>query len=163
MADGSSEERRLSRGRRVGRRVGQVVYYALVGAFATAATWQVTQQIFFPKAPDVPVTVSTCEGGIRVLLDGIDAAKQAAARHDGDGDEEAALNRFRRAISPVWAQRDAIGAMCPRAEHKALLDAIDRLRYSEEHGVRKQAAELAALRRRVGDMAAEVVPQPPAE
>lgn len=163
MAEGSSDERRQSRGRRIGRRGGQVVYYALVGAFAVTATWQITQQIFLPKAPDVPVTVSTCEEGIEVLLGGIEAAKSAADRHEGDGDEEAALNRFRRAISPVWAQRDAIGAMCQRAEHKRLLDAIDRLRYSEEHGVRKQAAELAALRRRVGDMAAEVLHQPPVE
>ncbi len=151
------------RARRVGRRVGQVVYYAVVGAFVVAATWQVTEQVFFPTPPTLTHAIRSCEEGLETLLSGIEAAKRAAATEDGHQHEEAALERFRDVISPIWAQRDAIGEQCRAPEHKRLLDALDRLRYSEEHGVRKQAAELTALRRRVEGMAAEVLGRPPAQ
>ena len=61
----------------------------------------------------------------------------------------AALLRYRAAIAPSWRHRDAVEQMCRSTEHDGLLDAIERLRYSEEHGVRSRATELTALRRRV--------------
>jgi hypothetical protein len=153
------EPRPLSRARRIGRRVGQAVYYSVVVGISVSVTWQITQQVFYPAVPETPRQWSTCEAGLKELLGGIEKAKRAADRQDGDMDEEAALNRFRIAISPSWAHRDVVGSLCQAPAHKRLLDAMDRLRYSEEHGVRKQAAELTALRRRVGEMAAEVLPQ----
>jgi hypothetical protein len=164
MSDDQAEEeaaepRPLSPGRRIGRRAGQVVYYLVVVSISVAATWQITQQVYYPTAPQASPSWSSCEAGLKDLLGGIEAAKQAADRHDADMNDEAALVRFRAAISPSWAHRDAVGTLCQAPEHKRLLDAMDRLRYSEEHGVRKQAAELTALRRRVGQMAAEVIPQ----
>lgn len=159
MGEDGPQTHRLSRRRLIGRRVGQAVYYVTVVAIAVAVTWQITQQVFFPVAPDAQTRVTSCEQGLRALLDGLEEAKLAAYRQDGDFDEEAALDRFRLAISPSWAQRDVIGDICQSPKQKRLLDAMDRLRYSEEHGVRKQAAELTALRRRVGEMAAEVLPR----
>lgn len=151
---------RLSRNQLIGRRVGQVVYYAAVGAFAFTATWQVTQQIFYPEQRPGAAADVSCEQGLSKLLEGIEEAKREAAKQVHDSDHEAALNRFRTAITASWVDREAIGNKCRSREHKRLLDALDRLRYSEEHGVRKQAAELTALRRRVSEMAREVLGTP---
>ncbi len=40
------------------------------------------------------------------------------------------------------------------------LDAIERLRYSEEHSVRHQAVELTALRRKVKELVGTPAPAP---
>jgi hypothetical protein len=163
MSDDAESTQPRSRAQNIGRRIGQAVYYLAVGAFASTATWQITQQIFYPDPPAKSASTTSCEAGLRRLLSGIEAAKDAASRQDElrqpdeTLDPEAALNRFRAAITPTWADRDAIGDRCTAPEHKRLLDALDRLRYSEEHGVRKQAAELTALRLRVSKMAAEVL------
>jgi hypothetical protein len=64
--------------------------------------------------------------------------------------EDAALADFRRALSPEWDDRDHIEDLCrPSPSSMAALDALERLRYAEEHAVRREAAELAPLRRRV--------------
>jgi hypothetical protein len=147
--------------RRLGRRAGQVVYYVVVGAFAFTSTWQTTRQVFFPDTPAAGTGPTTCEDGVRSLQTGIEAATRAANRPKGDEDEEAALLRFRSAISSTWAHREAIGELCQDNDHQRLLDALDRLRYSEEHGVRKQATELSALRLEVAKLAVEVLGRPP--
>ncbi len=158
MSEANSHENTPTRrGRRIGRRVGQGVYYSVVLFICVSVTWQITQQVFFPDAALAAADSISCEQGLSQLLAGIEDAKRAADRQVGDADEEAALNRFRAAISATWVGRDSLADKCQAPEHKRLLDAMDRLRYSEEHGVRKQAAELAALRWRVGQMAAEVL------
>jgi hypothetical protein len=158
----------LSRGRLVGRRIGQVLHWSVVVGIATAATLQLSKQVFFPDPPAAPSPFESCEDGLRGLFDAIHDASLAAEGHDRDPDDEAALERFRAAIQPAWSHRDAVEGLCRGSGHEALLDALERLRYSEEHGVRHQAAELTALRRRVSSMVAASLrprnmPAPPLE
>ncbi len=49
--------------------------------------------------------------------------------------------------------RDTVASLC-RSEptYQATLEAIERLRYSEEHSVRHQAVELTALRHQVKEL-----------
>ena len=135
-------------GARTGRRAAQVFYFGFVGLFAVAAVVQITHQVFFASSlPGSPFR--TCEAGLHALYDAIERGR-AAAEHGPDDDEEAALRRYREAVLPEWRHRDEIGKLCGAdPSHVTLLDAIERLRYSEEHGVRHQAVELAALRRKV--------------
>ncbi|MBM4376460.1 MAG: hypothetical protein FJ095_15370 [Deltaproteobacteria bacterium] len=139
-------------GSRIGRRVGQVAYFGFVGFFALAAVVQITRHVFFPE-PDGPVPFATCSDGLSALYQAVERGRQAAEHGANDDDEEAALLRYRSAVLPDWRYRDSIARLCdanPKAI--AVLDAIERLRYSEEHGVRHQAVELTALRRKVKDL-----------
>jgi hypothetical protein len=66
------------------------------------------------------------------------------------------LLRYRAAVGPSWRHRDGVLEMCgSSAEARRLLDALERLRYSEEHAVRHQATELTALRQRVRRLMAQ--------
>jgi len=81
------------------------------------------------------------------LMKAVDRARLAAAGTEG---EDAALARFRSALEPEWSHRDGVASRCKgAAADEATLDAIERLRYAEEHAVRREAGELAPLRRRV--------------
>ena len=78
------------------------------------------------------------------------AARLPRDSSDEAPSEEAALRRYRQAVGPVWRHRDSVARQCRSdPELSRALDAIERLRYSEEHNVRSQAAELGPLRRRV--------------
>jgi hypothetical protein len=141
-------EKPEGRNARRGRRVAQVVYFAFAGFFAAASVVQITQQVFFaseePRSP-----FASCHAGLSALYDAVERGR-VAAEHGPDEDEETALRRYREAVLPEWRHRDAVAALCGTdPKLVTLLDAIERLRYSEEHGVRHQAVELAALRRRV--------------
>ncbi len=137
---------------RRGRRIAQFAYYAAMAAIAVASTTQITRQVFFPPAPSDPYPFDGCRGGLAALYQAIEAGR-TAAEHGDDADEEAALVRYRDAVAPVWRYRDAVAASCRADEREiAALDAIERLRYSEEHSVRHQAVELTALRRHVREL-----------
>lgn len=135
--------------------MGWVLYGALALFVIATPVVQVTRQVFFAPAPR-GTGFATCQAGIAALYDAIERGR-VAAEHGDDDDEEAALLRYREAVAPDWAHRDAIAETC-RGEPRALtvLDAIERLRYSEEHSVRHQAVELTALRRRVKALVATV-------
>ena len=122
---------------------------------ATASAVQVTRQVFFDPCPGglscpgsaTAVSFKTCRDGLLALHTAVERARQAAAGTDG---EDAALARFRTALTPEWGFRDDVAAACRgKAEDEGALDAIERLRYAEEHAVRREAGELAPLRRRV--------------
>jgi hypothetical protein len=136
----------------LGRRIGQTVYYGLVFVVAATATLQVAREAFLgEEQPAVPF--ATCREGLRELYAAVDRGRKAA-RYPADSEapwsEEAALQRYREAVRPTWRHRDGVATMCQDApELRAALDAIERLRYAEEHNVRSQAAELGPLRRRV--------------
>lgn len=133
-------------------RVAQVAYFGFVGLFALAAVVQITRHVFFSE-PDGPMPFATCRDGLSALYRAVERGRHAAEHGAKDDDEEAALLRYRTAVLPDWRYRDSIARLC-EAEPTAiaLLDAIERLRYSEEHGVRHQAVELTALRRKVSDL-----------
>ena len=141
----------------VGRRAAQGLYYALVVSIAVAATYQLTQQIFFAHPAAQPASYASCDEGLRDLYAAIGRARRAAQGEGTDveaASDEAALLRYRAALAPSWQHRDAVAEMCRGRGRDALLDVIERLRYSEEHDVRHQAAELSTLRRRVHGMVA---------
>ncbi len=125
---------------------------------ASAAAVAVTLQVF--AAPPGP-RFGSCEDGIRALAGAIDRARAAAAASDGDEDD--AIARFRRALEPDWAGFDGVASSCrTKPENQRALDAIERLRYAEEHAVRREAGELAPLRRRVQAIV-DALPPPPAQ
>ncbi len=131
--------------RRRARRVAQAVYWAMVGLIGLACAVQITLQALFQPVAKPPYT--SCHEGLRKLHEAVARARQEGAGTDG---EDAALLRFRAALSPEWGYRDGIAALCRGAERdEGALDAIERLRYAEEHAVRREAGELAPLRRRV--------------
>jgi hypothetical protein len=153
---------RLSRRRLVGRRVARGLYYAVAAAVAAAATVQITQQVFFAASEASRPAPSSCAEGLTALYRAIEQGRAAADRAHPDESEEAPLERFREAVTPAWRQREAVARSCrDRSESRRLLDALERLRYSEEHGVRHQATELTALRRRVRKLMEQSFGEPP--
>ena len=141
--------------RRRGRLVASALFWALTVGLAVASAVQVTRQVFFDPCPGglscsgsaTAVSFKTCREGLLALHTAVERARQAAAGTDG---EDAALARFRTALTPEWGFRDDVAAACRgSAEDEGALDAIERLRYAEEHAVRREAGELAPLRRHV--------------
>jgi hypothetical protein len=106
---------------------------------------KLTRQVFFEPAAQPPYT--SCREGLLELHRAVDRARLAAAGTDGENE---ALARFRSALMPEWGYRDGVAAQCQgKKTEEGALDAIERLRYAEEHAVRREAGELAPLRRRV--------------
>jgi hypothetical protein len=145
----------LPSARRRGRRIAIGVFWAFTVAVATASAIQVTQQVLFDPCPGglscaggpTPVSFTNCREGLLALHGAVERARLAAAGTDG---EDAALARFRAGLTPEWGHRDDVAGACRgAAEDEGALDAIERLRYAEEHAVRREAGELAPLRRRV--------------
>ena len=139
-----------STGRARGRRIALTLYYAVVALVGGAIAVQVTQQVFFEPAAQPPY--ATCQQGLQALFSAVARAREAAA--GSEGGEDAALARFRSALEPEWTYRDGVASLCRRPAattggDTGTLDAIERLRYAEEHAVRREAGELAPLRRKV--------------
>jgi hypothetical protein len=98
-------------------------------------------------SPAGPSPYAGCHEGLVALVAAVDRARSAAPGIDG---EDAAIDRFRGALLPEWSHRDSIAKACGGAtDDQRALDAIERLRYAEEHAVRREAGDLAPLRRRV--------------
>jgi hypothetical protein len=131
--------------KRRGRRAANVAYYGTIAVVCLVAIVEITVQAF--RRSGEPSPYPTCRVALAALSSAIDRARAAAPGTDG---EEPALARFRAALEPEWKQRDGIAAQCQASEaDTAALDAIERLRYAEEHAVRREAGELAPLRRQV--------------
>jgi hypothetical protein len=128
-----------------GRRIAQALYYSIAALIIVTATGQILQQVFYLPALQPPY--ASCQEGLLALARGVERAREAAPGTDG---EEAALARFRSKLHPEWTYREGIAALCRgSAENERALDAIERLRYAEEHAARREAGDLAPLRRRV--------------
>lgn len=136
---------RLQRARKRGRRIAYAIYYAICGGVCIGGAVQITQQVLW--SPVRPSPYSGCHQGLIALAAAVDRARSAAPGTDG---EDGAIERFRGALQPEWTHRDAIAKTCGEAAaDQRALDAIERLRYAEEHAVRREAGDLAPLRRRV--------------
>lgn len=139
--------------RRRTRRIATIVFLSVVVAWVGTAAGQIAQQILFPTL--VPSPYATCAEGKLALAEAIGRARHEAEAEDVDAD--AALHRFRGALLPEWSYVTGVRQKCeqspsPGSDAKAelrSLDALERLRYAEEHAVRREAASLAALRRQV--------------
>ena len=140
-----------------GRRIAFGLYYIAAVFVAGVGSVQVFMQAFQRReAPELSIT--TCADGLARLKSAVDRARRVASGTDG---EDAALADFRKALAPEWDDRDHIEDLCrPQASSMAALDAIEQLRYAEEHAVRREAAELAPLRRRVQGIVPAETPRP---
>lgn len=149
--------------RRRGRRVAATVFYVLVVVFIVIPVTQLSMQLFASGKGGAPVD---CRSGIVELARAVETAR-AASEH-GEASPDAALARFRAALSPAWDGRDRVLAACRASGDPKLLDAFDtieRLRYAEENVVRRDARDLSPLRRRVRELMTGLLgaaPSPPA-
>jgi hypothetical protein len=144
MATGSQRPPKPVSPRKRGRTIAGAIYYGLIGAVCLAGTVQISMQVFQPPAP---APYASCRDGLRALVGAVERARGAAPGTDG---EDAALERFRAALEPEWGHFDGVAEKCKGGTNdEGALDAIERLRYAEEHAVRREAGDLAPLRRRV--------------
>jgi hypothetical protein len=136
---------RAEASRRLGRRIGLIVFGVLTSAFTLVCSAQIVKQVWFPE---LPAAEPACKPGIERLIGAVERARRAAAAENGD--ERAALARFRTMLSPEWQERASLEEACKddADTRQALRDVVE-LRYAEEHAVRYEAVALARLRRRV--------------
>lgn len=147
----------LDRAKKRGRRAAFTIFYVLAVGVSVGGSAQIFVQAFQRReAPGLGVT--SCADGLGKLTGAIERARKVASVTDG---EDAALADFRKALGPEWEDRDHIEDLCrSSAQSMAALDAIEQLRYAEEHAVRREAAELAPLRRRVQAIAPPATADP---
>lgn len=136
-----SVSRRVARYRRAALGLGLLG----IAAFVVMSVSQIVRQVFFP--PIRGEHGATC----RVELTRLYAALERATRA---GEEEAevskAISAFRQSLQPEWDDFGAARQACEGApETRRGLDALERLRYAEEHAVRLEASSLHVLRNRV--------------
>ena len=154
MADEAPVDDPHERAKKRGRRVAQAIYYSMVVIVIVGATTQITMQVF--KRVDSPP--ADCKRGLRALLRAVDGAKATAA--SGDVSPEQALAKFRAALSPAWDDRDRIHKACTEARDARLeeaWDTVERLRYAEENVIRRDARDLAPLRRKVQEVETKIL------
>ena len=142
--DTLSGEDRLASVRQTGRTIGIAVFGTLMSAFTAVCSIQICLQVWSPRVE--PLRVG-CSAGTLQLVEAIEAARVASA---DEAEEQAALAKFRGALSPAWTFRPALNGACA-GDSAAVrrLHAVDRLRYAEEHAVRYGAVDLAKRRQEV--------------
>jgi hypothetical protein len=128
----------------LGRTLGIGVYAFLVAGFTVVCSVQICLQVWAPHVEPAPFD---CSAGTLALVDAVDSARAAAA---DEPDEQAALAKFRGALAATWKYRPALTHSCAQSsEALRHLQAVDRLRYAEEHAVRYAAVDLAERRHEV--------------
>lgn len=137
-----------------------LLFLSFVSVWVVGATGPIVKVVLYPDA--TPPPWSSCREGQLALHDALARAVVAA---QGDDDADEALRRFRGALDPEWSELEGTRVLCSSVEsERRSLDALERLRYAEEHAVRREASSLAALRRQVasslGRSAGERVPHP---
>lgn len=139
--------------KRRARKIATLVFLTLVSAWVLGATSQIVRQAMFPAA--TPNPWGTCAQGMSGLHGALDRAR-SASEVEVESDPDRALARFRAALDPEWQSLQGVRATCTDPRQRRSLDALERLRYAEEHAVRREAASLAVLRRQV---ASDVAPR----
>ena len=151
-------ERKDREARRKGRRLVMIIYFSLVVLVIAVAGWQVTSQVFAQRAGSHSDDPIDCIEGIRSLMAAIDLARSTtSASHEQESD---AVHRFRSSLDDTaWKRRGDIQRACQGdPDRLRTLDAVLHLGYTEEHAVRRNAVELAAVRRRAVDMVRQHIP-----
>jgi hypothetical protein len=142
---------------RAGRRVALVLIWALAVALGLIPAASITFQVF---APEGGPKYASCTAGLAALSAAVDRARTTAA--SGEGAEDEALSRFRAALQPDWSGVDGVAMSCRgKPEDEGALDALERLRYAEEHAVRRESGDLAPLRREVRRKVPQAEASPP--
>jgi hypothetical protein len=116
---------------------------------AIASTYQVSRQVFVAEASsDRPF--ASCRAGLDALYGIIAEGRKVADEYAANAapGSEVSLEQFRHRVRATWRNRDAVSRDC-KGDSDAMraLRAIERLRYSEEHGVRFRATEIIPVRR----------------
>jgi hypothetical protein len=134
------------------RKVTRVVYgafVALTAIFVGGLIYEVAVQVFAGEAPKVEALAAECAQGVKALEAAVNRGI-AAGLGAPDVDVEDAVARYRGARDEEWNRLDAVTASCaaqPRGtEAMAALARLDR---QAEGVVRRQTAELRAVRREV--------------
>jgi hypothetical protein len=144
-----------SRARRLGRRIGIVVFALLVAVPTLLWTRQIMLAIFYAEPGARP---ESCRAGLVGLLKGVERARAAAEETTG---ERQSLERFRGALGPAWQGRSQLDSLCGRRpKDEGRLREIDALRYAEEHAVRYEATALAHQRQRARELEHELSLEP---
>jgi hypothetical protein len=133
--------RRVARYRRGALGVGLLA----IAAFVAYSVTQIVYQVFFPEIRDQ--NGASCRVELTRLYGALERATRA-------GEEEAevskAISAFRQSLRPEWDDFGAARHACEGTpETRRGLDALERLRYAEEHAVRLEASSLHVLRNRV--------------
>ena len=137
-----------SRGKKLGKRIGVVIFAVFVSVPTAVWTVQIMRAVWSPPPGPAP---KSCPAGVAGLLDALDRAK-AAVRQASEGERES-LQQFRASLLPEWESRGAVGAVCRgKRENEVLLREIDGLRYAEEHAIRYEASALAGQRLKVREL-----------
>jgi len=128
----------------LGRTLGIGVFSFIVAGFTIVCSVQICLQVWAPHVEPAPFD---CSAGTLALVEAVDAARAAAA---DEPDEQAALAKFRGALASTWKYRPALTRSCSQSsEALRHLQAVDRLRYAEEHAVRYAAVDLSERRHEV--------------
>lgn len=134
------------------RKVTRIVYGAFVAVtaiFVSGLIYEVAVQVFAGEAPKVEALAADCADGVKSLEAAVNRGI-AAGLGAADVDVDDAVARYRGARDQEWQKLDAIAAKCsaqPRGtEAMAALARLDR---QAEGVVRRQTAELRAVRREV--------------
>ncbi len=136
-----------ARSNRRARQIGAGVFLSFVVVWVLFASTQITLQIFWPDPTTAsPVPAPTCSETLATLHTSIQRGQTAA---ELDVDPATALGHYRAEVDPVWAAHASAKELCVSAADRRSLDALERLRYAEEHAVRREATSLAALRKQV--------------
>ena len=134
---------------RKGRRLAFALFYGFVIVFVAIPTAEISWQVLATHGTE-PID---CRTGLRSLAGAVDDARAASERVETSPED--ALARFRAALQPAWNDRDRVDLACKKDEKlSAAFDTIERLRYAEENSVRRDARDLAPLRRKVHDLLA---------
>lgn len=145
---------------KLGRRVAIGLLFTFLALFVVGVTFQLTQQVFFRGSPD-PTAFSSCREGTKALYK---AVTRASAEAQGETDVPKAIALFRAALAPDWDHVELVRSLCRASgdgSERASLDAVERLRYAEEHAVRREAASLEHLRKQVErDLGLQTVGEP---
>jgi len=126
-----------------GRRAALITYFGVAAVVSAIGGGQVIWQTFRP-APPGGTDFASCGDGLVRLAAAIDRARSAASL---EGGEDAALIAFRGALAPEWDSIERARVLCGEAG-AADVATLERLRYAEEHAIRREASDLAPLRRR---------------
>lgn len=134
------------------RKVTRAVYgafVALTAVFVGGLIYEVAVQVFAGEAPKVEALAAECADGVKSLEGAVNRGI-AAGLGAADLDVDDAVARYRTARDEEWRKLDAVAAKCagePRGtEAMAALARLDR---QAEGVVRRQTAELRAVRREV--------------
>jgi len=141
-----------SKANKPNQRVTRVVYGVFViftAVFVGGLILEVALQVFAGEAPKTEALAADCARGVKELEAAVNRGI-AAGLGDQEVDVDVAVSRYRGTRDETWSKLDAVATTCaaqPRG--KDAMAALARLDRQAEGVVRRQTAELRAVRREV--------------